>query len=172
MSEQKTYTIRPSWKHFFWSYVLSVITIPLAGAGLIGLYLVRKKHKSIRYKVSDDRITSIDQKYQHNVDLVDIQDVHIHQSWLQEQLGIATLELETSASHMNLLGISNPAELKKILLQAIQDEKKRQQQREETQRKQPEREPGNMEKMDYLTGLWQQGLISEEDYKAEKKHFE
>jgi hypothetical protein len=29
-----------------------------------------------------------------------------------------------------------------------------------------------MDKINYLTGLWQQGLISEEDYKKECKHFE
>jgi len=27
-------------------------------------------------------------------------------------------------------------------------------------------------KMDYLTGLWQQGLLSDEDYHNERKHFE
>jgi hypothetical protein len=29
-----------------------------------------------------------------------------------------------------------------------------------------------MERMDYLTGLWQQGLVSDDDFEKEKKHFE
>ena len=51
------------------------------------------------------------------------------------------------------------------LREAMMQEKK-------TERPEPEHEPGSMDRMDYLTGLWQQGLISDRDFDKEKRHFE
>lgn len=172
MKETKTFTIEPSWKHLFIAYVLSIMAIPLAGIGLITLYFTRKKHNSIRYKITDNRITAVDPKYEHNVDLVDIKSISITRDWLQTKLGIATLVIHTSAAKMKLVGIENSSQLKNILDQAVETEKKRQQQRQKTQHKQPEYDPGTMDKVEYLTGLWQQGLISEEDYQYERKQLE
>ena len=172
MEETKTFTIQPSWKHLFFAYLLSVITIPLAGIGLIALYFTRKKHNSIRYKITDNRITAVDSKYEHNVDLVDIRSVNLTQDWLQTKLGIATLVIHTSASKMKMVGIEDYSQLKSILEQAVEAEKKRHQQRQKTERKKPEHSPGTMDKIEYLTGLWQQGLISEEDYNNERGQLE
>lgn len=163
--------LEPSWKHFFWGYTLSVITAPLL-VGLIALYFVRQKHKSIKYQITDTQITAIDQKYQHKVDLVDIEDVQINKSWLQQKLDIGTLQLQTSASTMDLVGLTKPEKTRDILEQAIQSQQKLQQQREETQKKEPDFKPGSIDRLEYLTGLWQQGLISDADYESERKNFE
>lgn len=171
-STDRTYTLEPSWKQFFWGYVLSMLAIPLFGLGLIALYFVRKKHRQITYEISNTQIKRVDEKYEHTVDLVDITRVEMTKSWMQRKLDIGTLALFTSASKMKLEGLEEPQKLKDLLEQAIQSEIKRQEEQQKTEPRKPEYQPGSMPRMDYLTGLWQQGLISDEDYKKERKHFE
>ncbi|MDX1586612.1 MAG: PH domain-containing protein, partial [Balneolaceae bacterium] len=115
----KSYTLTPSWKHYFFGYLLSILTIPLAGIGLVALYFVRKKHKSVKYIITDTQISAIDSKYRRNVDLVNIDEVEIDEPWWQKRLGIGTLILRTSASELEISGITNPQKLKHILERAI-----------------------------------------------------
>lgn len=171
-SNTKSYKLEPSWKHYVIGYLLSILTIPLAGIGLISLYFVRKKHRSRKYIITDTQISSADSKYQRNVDLVNIEDIELEQSWWQRKLGIGNLILKTSASEMTLSGIEDPANLKNILQNAIEAELRRRKEKKKTKPKEPKYSPGSMDKMEYLTGLWQQGLISDEDFEKERKHFE
>jgi len=171
-SSDKFFELQPSWKQFFWAYTLSIFAIPLFGIGLIAFYYTRKKHRQIIYKISDLHITCIDDRYEHKVDLVDITDIETRQTWLQEKMHIADLVLQTSASKMVLGGLQEPGRLKNILEQAIEAEKVRREQQQKTNAREPDYKPGSMDKINYLTGLWQQGLISDEDYRKERKHFE
>jgi|AntRauTorcE11898_2_1112593.scaffolds.fasta_scaffold08041_5 hypothetical protein len=171
-NKNNTFNLTPSWKQFFWGYVLSILFIPVFGIGLILLYFIRKKHQQMRYEISDNRISRFDAKYKHNVDLVGIKDVSVQRSWLQQKLGIGDLILNTSASKMVLAGLDEPEQLKDILEKAIKSEIKQHEEHQKTKAREPQYQPGSMEKMDYLTGLWQQGLISDADYQKERKHFE
>ena len=171
-SQSDTISLSPSWKNHLLGYTLSILFIPLFGLGLIGLYWIYKRQHRESYEFSNTQIRSRDDKYQRNIDLVNIQKVELRQSWLQEKARVGDLVLHTSASSMTLHGLENPKNLKSLLEKAITAEKQRQQQREKTKPKEPEYNPGTMDRMDYLTGLWQQGLVSDEDYEKEKKHFE
>lgn len=170
VAQPKTYTLKPSWKQFFFGYLAGIVLIPLAGIGLIILYFVRKKQKGVRYVITDTQISSINSRYHRNLDLVNIKGITVRQNWIQETLGIGTLLLQTSASGMNLIGLEHPWRFKELLEKAVAAQQKaREKQRSETRK--PDFEPGTMDKMDYLTGLWQQGLISDEDFEKERKHF-
>lgn len=171
-TNSKTFTLNPSWKNHIIGYAISVLLIPVFGIGFLALYWVYKRQKKHSYLVSDTQISSRDQKYQRNIDLVSIENVEIQQSWLQQKMNVGKVILHTSASSMSLLGMKNPANLKNLLEKAIQAEKQRHQQKQQTQPKEPTHDPGTMDRMDYLTGLWQQGLVSDEDYNEERKHFE
>lgn len=168
---QKSITLTPSWKQYFVPYLLSVLTIPV-GIGLIALYFVRRKHLSLHYRVTDTQISSIDPKYQRNIDLVNIETLSVRQSRIQEKLGIGTLRLRTSASEMDVTGMENPGRLKAMIGEAVAHQKMQAKQQNFRRYPDPDFKPGSMERMDYLTGLWQQGLLSDEDYEKEKKHFE
>ncbi|WP_372638201.1 hypothetical protein [Fodinibius sp.] len=171
-SDSKSIELTISWKNHLPGYVLSILLIPLFGIGLLGLYWVRKRQQRLSYRVTDTRISARDAKYQRNVDLVSIERVEVRQSWLQEKLEVGDLELHTSASSMTLFGMENPYHLKGMLEKAVAAQKKQQQTEKERERREPEYDPGSMDKIDYLTGLWQQGLMSDEDYKKERRHFE
>lgn len=168
---QKSITLTPSWKQYFVPYLLSVLTIPV-GIGLIALYFVRRKHLSLHYRVTDTQISSIDPKYQRNIDLVNIETLSVRQSRIQEKLGIGDLILQTPASGMELVGMEQPELLKAMIERVVAVQKEQNKQQNFRRYPDPDFKPGSMERMDYLTGLWQQGLLSDEDYEKEKKHFE
>lgn len=168
----KTFELNTSWKNHLIGYVLSVLTIPLFGLGLIALYWVYKRHRRYSYTVSDTQITSQDSKFHRTVDLIDIDKVTVSQSWLQEKMEVGDVVLHTSALEVMLYGMEKPFQLKGLLEQAVAAEQQRQATEEKTQRREPDHDPGTMDKMDYLTGLWQQGLVSDEDFEKERKHFE
>jgi hypothetical protein len=175
MADQTTnrsITLQPSWKNHLLGYTLSVLFVPLFGVGLIGLYWVYQRQKKYSYTFSDTQISSRDNKYQRNIDLVNIENVSIQQSWLQKKVSIGDIKLETTATSMTLRGMANPFALKETLEKAISIQKERQKKQKRAKPEQPDRNPGTMERMDYLTGLWQQGLVSDEDFEKEKKHFE
>lgn len=170
--QNKTIDLQPSWKNHILGYVISVLLIPLFGLGLIGLYWVYKQQTKYSYTFSDTQISSRDDKYQRNIDLVNIENVDLEQSWLQKKMGVGNLVLYTSATSMTLRGLENPVTFKDTIEQAITALKKQQQQKKKTEPRQPDHDPGTMERMDYLTGLWQQGLVSDEEFEKERKHFE
>lgn len=171
-SQNKTIDLQPSWKNHILGYGISVLLIPLFGIGLIVLYWVYKQQKKYSYTFSDTQISSRDDKYQRNIDLVNIENVELEQSWLQKKMGVGDLVLYTSATSMTLRGMNNPLTFKDAIEKAITAQKQHQQEKQKTKPRQPDRDPGTMERMDYLTGLWQQGLVSDEDFEKEKKHFE
>ncbi|MCW9705821.1 PH domain-containing protein [Fodinibius salsisoli] len=171
-SASKSITLGISWKNHLLGYALSILLIPVFGLGLLGIFWVWKRQNRISYWITDHKITSRDDQYQRNVDLLSIQKVEVQQNWLQKKMDVGDLKLHTAASAMTLYGMEQPYQLKGVLQKAIAAEQKRHQQKEQAQPQEPEYDPGSMEKMDYLTGLWQQGLMSDEDFEEERKHFE
>lgn len=168
----KEFILRPSWKYFFFSYIFSVLAIPIAGIGLVALYYLRRKHHSFQYVMSDYQVRAVDEKYEHNVDLINIERVELQQSRFQEILEIGTLVLITSASDLEIAGISNPKNTKDILEQAILVQKERKKEKPEPVKLEPSYKPGVRGQIDYLTGLWQQGLLSDEDYREQRGQLE
>lgn len=171
-ASEKSIVLKPSWKQYFVQYLLSVLAVPLFGIGLAALYFVRKKHLSQTFEVTDSRIASTGSKNRRNIELTDIDKIVIRKSWLQEKFGIGTLVLETSAYEMIMPGMRQPQTLKSTIEKAIAVQKKRSEKQSFRERPDPDFKPGAMEKMDYLTGLWHQGLLSDDDFKKEKKNFE
>lgn len=171
MSEKKI-VLKPSRKSLFWWYVLGVLLIPLLGVGFYLIYRTHKTYSFVRYTITDHKIQAVDAVYTENVDIVNIRDVEIRTRWIDKYFGIGNLILKTDEKSVELLGMENPEKLSGMILHAADAERKRM---ETTRKKKPETEhaaPGTLDKLDYLTGLWQQGLLSDEDFKKEKKHFE
>ncbi|MDR8390825.1 PH domain-containing protein [Aliifodinibius sp. S!AR15-10] len=171
-SAEKKITLSPSWKQYFIRYLLSVLAVPLFGIGLVALYFVRRKQTSSHYIITDTQISSVDSRYHRNLDLVNIEEVTVQQSWINKKLGVGTIVLKTSAVSMELIGMERPHQLKETIQKAVAIQKKQQEKKRVRKTPDPKYKPGSMEKMDYLTGLWQQGLLSDEDFKNEKKNFE
>ena len=171
MNKEKSYTLTPDWKYFFLAYLICVLTIPLI-IGIVGFYFVRKHHKSLSYFITDTGITAQTSDYRQNIDLINIQTITIVQDWLREKLGVGSLIIQTTTTNVVLKGLEKPEEIKQLIEQAVEVLKKQAEETTRPKTREPEFDPGSMEKMNYLTGLWQQGLISDEDFEEERKHFE
>lgn len=171
MNEEKKYTLTPDWKYYFLAYLICILTIPLL-IGIIGLYFVRKHHKSIQYIITDEGIIAKDAEYQQKVDLINIENIEITRHWLQYKFNVGTLIIHTSTNKMVLKGLKDPGKIKSLIEQAVEVLKKQAERETKPDVEEPNYAPGNMPKMNYLTGLWQQGLISEEDFEEERKHYE
>ncbi|MDZ7771855.1 MAG: PH domain-containing protein [Balneolaceae bacterium] len=170
--ESKSINLSPVWQRFAHRYLLGVLLLPLLGLGAWLIWKTWKEQKARRYRITDRQISSIDVRYHQTLDLSNIEEVRLRQTGFQRWLGTGDLVLETGSSEMVMVGMENPASLKAAIEEAAATLREAMRQQEERKSPEPDREPGSMDRMDYLTGLWQQGLISDRDFNEERRHFE
>ncbi len=106
------------------------------------------------------------------MDLANIQEVEVHQKWIDKKFGLGLVTIRSDSNSIDLIAMENPQNLADTIMSAAKAERKRLADLETKTDPVIPSKPGRDNKMDYLTGLWQQGLISEEDYEKERKHFE
>lgn len=172
MSKEKSTTLRPSSLVHFWWYLLGVVLIPVFGVGIWIIYQKYSQLKSERYLITDRTITAESETHREKTDLVNIIETTIQQRWIDKRFGIGSVFLKTDTKTVALTGMKNPESLANMILSAAEAERVRKKELEKKVNPEPPPQSGQLDKMDYLTGLWQQGLISEEDYEKERKHFE
>lgn len=168
---KKSINIEPKKSFHFWWYVAGLLLSPL----LIGFFILYKKYHEVSntyFKITDRTITSVNPTYTEAVDIVNINEVKVNQRWIDKQFGIGTLRIITNTKEVELAGVENPGNLAELIVKAAEMERSRIHEQRMRKRPNPEMSPGNLDKLDYLTGLWQQGLISNDDFNREKKHFE
>jgi hypothetical protein len=170
MSSRKT-LLHPEKSTHFWWYVLGVALIPFLGVGLILIYLKYKELSSTTYKITDREIEAITPDYSEKTDLASIKDASVSQSWTEKRFSIGTILLKTESKTTELRGIKNPKQIADMFLQAAEAERQRIRESQKTKPVQKEPETaGTLDRLEYLTGLWQQGLITNEEFKTEKKN--
>lgn len=171
MSE-KTIDLKPSYSIFFWRYLSGALLVPFFGIGLFLLYFTYKKQSVITYEIGNQSITKTDRSYSETVDLAEILEIKVQQRWIDKKLSTGQLLLITEEKTVNLVGIQNPHSLSDLIMQAAEAERVRLNKLKEIPEPPSDAAPVSLDRIDYLTGLWQQGLLSDEDFKKEKKHFE
>lgn len=162
---EKSVTLSPSWRAFFWSYFLGVILVPIL-IGFVLLWKTWKKNQEISYKITDRSITVIEGNYSQNIYLADIRQVNAGSL----RFGVGAITLKTRGREIELIGIKKPKSIAESIEKAAEAEQKRLEALKQTKPAPPQYDPGTMDRLDYLTGLWQQGLITEEEFNAEKKN--
>lgn len=149
-----------------WLYliVICILAIPLFGLGLVAGYFLWKHIRSISYQLSDrgidtrigDRTTSI--SWDSVTDAVAV-----------SRAGrLGHVIIRTEGADIRLLFLEDAFGLAETIRAMLQN-------RKSTQDnifipRESEVSMAN-DRLNDLTALWQQGLISEEDYQAERKHF-
>lgn len=169
MSEKQT-LLQPEKSMHFWWYLLGVLLTPLLGAGLIIIYVKIKELNSTEYKITNSAIEIVTPGFSEKTDLANITDAEVSQRWIDKQFQIGTIHLQTKLKTTDLKGIKNPDRIANIIIQAAKAERLRlrELQKSKPKRKQPA-DAGLIDRLETLTGLWQQGLITNEEFKAEKK---
>lgn len=171
MSE-KTIDLKPSFSTFFWWYFIGTLLVPLFGIGLIVLFLAHRKQSAITYVIGNQSITKSDRNNSETVELADILEIKVQQRWIDKKLGAGKLVLFSELRTVELIGIKDPNSLSDLIFQAAEAERARLRKQKVVPKPPSDTAPVSLDRLDYLTGLWQQGLLSDEDFKKEKKHFE
>jgi len=171
-SNNKRYTLRTHWKNHLPGYAVGLLTTPVFGLGIIIIIWTWYRHRRYRYEVTATAITSIDRQFTQNMDIININEVEVEQGWIQKQLEVGDVKLSSNLSEIRIIGQENPHQLKELIVQAVSNARSQLTEKQKTVPRQPKMEPGQMDRLNYLTGLWQQGLISDEDYDKEKQKFE
>lgn len=165
---QQKVTLHPSPKNYLGYYFLGILTLPLL-VGFIFIWLAYKRQNEKKYFITNSSIGVEEQGVLEQLSLVDIQQTNVKQTAIQRFLNIGSIELNAKVSSIVLEGIDKPTELLSKIDAAIAFEKEKLQQKKTIEVRRPTHNPGTIEKMDQLTGMWQQGLISYEDYENERK---
>lgn len=171
MENERKIVLKPDWRSYFWHYLTGVLLLPLFGAGIIILWLTHRKRTSITFEIHDQFIRKRSDGDPFELNLIHIEDISVNQTWIEKRFHIGTVRLAANVSVLELTGMEKPWNLADMIGSAVKSEKKRLYDLKRNRVREPDHTPGTLDKMDYLTGLWQQGLISNEDYEKEKNHF-
>lgn len=167
---EKSIILTPSRKNYFWGYLIGVLLIPLL-IGIVVIWFINRKRSSIQYRITDTSVSKVTKEDKTQLELVNILKTSVSQTGLQKLLGIGNVKLKANVSALILEGIENPESFLEKIDTAIAYQKEKLKASEKIKPRKPTHDPGTLEKLDYLTGLWQQGLISDEDYDQERKKF-
>lgn len=170
----KSIELKPDWKRWFWGYFFGIVLIPFLGIGIAVLWIVHSRRKNITYRVTDRQIEELNKQVSKKIDLANVKTLDVEQNWFDKKFGIGDIKLSTETRSITLLGQPRPEKLSDMISSAIRAELKRIEDLNKVDETpaEPTPSPGTLDKLNYLTGLWQQGLLSDEDYQKEKKHFE
>lgn len=172
MVSKKEIILTPSHATLFWRHTISILLMPIFGIGLFFLYRNYKTINSIKYIIRDESIEIIDSKYSSTVDLVNITDITVYERLIDKLFKIGDVQLKTNSREIRLIGLKNPDNLANMIMTAAEMQRKRQTEISPNRPVEKKYHPGSLDKLDYLTGLWQQGLMSNEDFLEEKKNFD
>lgn len=159
---------------FFWSYLWAVTMIPVAGIGLILLWRVEKKRKGKAVIAESERIRIPDPDTpgeQRVLDLLVIQKIELVSSSIPGKwFGIGSLVFHVGSGEIKLDGVRNANRLRETIHKAI-EELNKSKRSSPNERVKSETIPGSTDQMNELTFLWQQGLITDDQFEQEKKKF-
>jgi hypothetical protein len=170
-SEEKIYTLKPEWKYNLLPYLFSIILLPVFGLGLILYWYFNKRIAHMVYQITNDKVTVIHNESIKSIAIPEIEALSVTRTWSEQKGSLGTLHISGAGKHIALLGIDRVDDIKDALEMAIANEKLRLSQVDKTKSDYPDVKVGGLEQMNNLVGLWQQGLISNEDFKKEKSKF-
>lgn len=168
MSSDKKIIYSTSIKAFKRDRYLGYALIPFFG---IGFLLIRKINKEIAQSevhVYNDRIV----KGHVSIPISEIEHVGRVSNERQKRIGLADLTVSSSGETIVFKDIEQAEKLEEALALAIKTEKQKRELAEKAKGYyEDEFKLGGLEHMNSLVGLWQQGLISDEDFREEQKKF-
>ncbi|HBX66042.1 MAG TPA: hypothetical protein DEG32_07740, partial [Balneolaceae bacterium] len=88
------------------------------------------------------------------------------------RFGVGSVTLRTQGREVELIGLENPELISSSIEKAIEAELKRLEAEKQTKPRETKYSPGSMDQLEYLTGLWQQGLIDDEEFKSQKQNLD
>ncbi len=172
MPEEKAISYQTHWKNYYKDYVIAWTLIPLLGAGFFLLAKLRKRLNKQTYTIYNDRVETGKGDHFNAVYFAELRDVSLSQTESQKKHGLSDVTLKTDDGNYKLAGLEQGKEIEDVLYIAMASEKRKRELREKAKGDFQNYKPGGLEQVNNLVGLWQQGMITDEEFEREKKKYE
>ncbi|MCH8558788.1 MAG: hypothetical protein LAT84_13255 [Balneolia bacterium] len=168
MSAEKHVVYKTHKDNFKKEYSKAWLQTLLLGYGFIKLKELNRSVNEGVYKVFNDRIVHANQC----IFIKDLKSVKREQSKEQKQFGLADLIVKSETDSLTLIGITGADKLEDVLIAAIKQEEERRKLKNKAEGDYQHFKPGGLEEMNNLVGMWQQGLITDEEFDRQKAGLE
>jgi len=165
----KQLILKTNWRYFYKQVIWGTILTPFLIGFFILLYVFIKSQKQT-YVINDDRI--MEQQSGNSIPIDHITEVRKMNRISRANVTIHDLELVSERGSLTLFGIENASVIKETIDQLIAFKNELKYSKEKRDAVQVKQDPGSLERLNDLTGLLQEGLISYDDYLQERKNFE
>ncbi|MCC5925353.1 MAG: hypothetical protein JJU41_02230 [Bacteroidetes bacterium] len=158
-------TLKTEWRYYRKLLLISILLIPVYGIGLLFLILLSVKLATMKYQISSSGVSHGNTFLPFSsVKTVKVEDFRVLKSG-----NIATVVVTGNNTVLKLYGVRDASALQVKIENEVQALIERQRLEERLNRKNEPMPAGNMERLNDLVGLWQQGLITDQQYEEEKK---
>jgi len=171
MTQEKSITYQTNRKNYQSEYVRAWLLLPVFGYGFLKLHKLNKKVKAGTYRIFNDRIEAGEGEATKTIYINKLEKVERIQSEEQRKYKLSDLILYTETEQLKLVGIRQAEQIEDVLYVAIEKKKQRKALQKKAKGDYTEYKIGGLEQMNNLVGMWQQGLISNEDFEREQKKY-
>ncbi|MFU8858954.1 MAG: PH domain-containing protein [Cyclonatronaceae bacterium] len=168
---ENTYSLQPDWQHYFIPFVIAMLLIPVLFIGMFIIYYYRTLLMETWYHIGNDRITRSFRKNHSQIMLSEITDMDVTYNMLHKKFGLGNVHIRGAGKEVILEGVSNPVQLVETIQLAVDQIQLARQTELKPKNDFEDLKTGAADQMNYLVGLWQQGLITNEDYELERKKY-
>lgn len=162
----KSYYFNTDWRYYRKYLIGGLLTLPLFGLGLIPLLYVFFQLNHARFEITPYDVIHGKQ----SIPLTAVNSVQITDFRVLRSGNIATITVKSDKRTITLKGIRGATKAQHIIEVAIEALKKENQPEKSTESMQSTA-PGQLEQLNDLVGLWQQGLLSDDQFHEEKSKF-
>ncbi len=171
MPESKeAFEFQPEWNYNLLGYIVSVLLMPI-GIGLFLFFYYKSRLDNIRYVITNDSIHAYKKNHETSIQIRHVEKMYVTTNWSETMADLGTLVIEGEQKKIKMLGIRAPKEIQHAIEMAQKMFRKTDEIFVKDRTWHKDVKVGGLESMDNLVGLWQQGLISNEDFERERQKF-
>lgn len=163
-------TYKPDWRHYRFLFTIALLLVPI-GLGIILYFILRFRLNQMIYVIFDDAV-EIHAPERASIPLEDIRSVSTTDPVTFLGKTVKSVQITTDERIFTLYALIEADTITSVLKVGIEAIQKQQEMTRERDRMAVKADPGSLERLNDLVGLWQQGLISEDDYLSERKKFD
>jgi hypothetical protein len=174
MQKEKFVVYKTQKEAFRLSFILAYCCIPLLGFGFYILHRLNKHIEKSAVFFFNDRIEAYENDTLIRLKMQNLQKVHKISTEKQKKQELADIVIKSENQKIQCRSIkeSDADHIENVLTAAIEAEKNRRALKERAKIPVDQNiKIGALEHMNSLVGMWQQGLISDEDFLKEKAKF-
>jgi len=161
---ERIIVLKPHPLGWLYYWVICVLTIPLFGIGLVAGFFLWKHIRGISYRLSDAAVRIQSGQETITISWEDVSDVYA-----ESRAGrLGHIVIVSKETRYRLTFLEDAFSLADTINQMLSSRKNRSDDVYASSIPQVEM---SIDRLNDLTALWQQGLISEEDYQKERRHF-